>query len=90
MYKTISIQQDTYQNLQAIAARLDKPKSQVIDELINGYIETMQADEKKKLQEFNAFMKNLIGQVKLPEGTKVSTDDLDSQFAALKDVKNYP
>ena len=88
MYKTISIQRNTYQNLQAIATRLDKPKAQVIEDLVSEYIEAMEADEKKKLQEFNTFMEGLANQVKLPEGTKVNTTDLDTQFAAIKDVED--
>jgi hypothetical protein len=86
MYKTISINNDTYQNLHAIATRLDKPKSQVIDELIKGYIEHMNEKENKKLQKFNAFVDDLAKQVKLPEGVTINTVDLDKEFHVLKDT----
>ena len=86
MYKTVSIHQDTYQNLDAIAARLDKPKAQVIDELVKGRMEEMKEEEKKKLEAFNAFADNLARQVKMPAGTKVSTNDIDKDFAYLKDI----
>lgn len=86
MYKTISIHNDTYQNLQAIASRMAKPKAQVIDELVKGYIESMKDKEKKHLQDFNIFVEGLTKQVKLPKGTKINTTDLDKQFADLKDI----
>ena len=86
MYKTISITNDTYQNLHAIATRLDKPKSQVIDEMVRGYIEHMNEKENKQLQKFNAFVDDLAKQVKLPEGVTVNTTDLDKEFQVLKDI----
>jgi hypothetical protein len=88
MYKTISIQQNTYQNLQAIATRLEKPKAQVIDDLVKGYIESMKEQEKQELQNFNAFAQTLAKQVKLPQGTNVNTTTLDQEFNALKEI-NY-
>lgn len=69
-----------------MAARLNKPKSQLIDELLQKFSETMQEKEKHKLKIFNAKMQKLIEKIKLPKGTKVSTDNLDEQFSALKDV----
>jgi hypothetical protein len=65
---------------------LDKPKSQIIDELVKGYIEHMNEKEGKQLQKFNAFMDDLAKQVKLPEGVKVNTTDLDKEFQVLKDT----
>lgn len=86
MYKTISISNQTYQNLNAIARRLDKPKSKVVDELVSQRMESMEQKEKKQLKEFNAFVDRLAKRVKLPKGTKVNTADLDKQFSVLKDV----
>jgi hypothetical protein len=86
MYKTISINNDTYQNLHAIATRLDKPKSQVIDEMVREYIEHMNEKESKQLQEFNAFVDDLAKQVRLPEGVTINTTDLDKEFQVLKDT----
>ena len=85
MYKTISINNNTYQNLQAIALKMEKPKSQVVDELIKGYIESMKEREDKELQEFNTFAENLARKVQLPKGTKVNTESLDKDFSKLKD-----
>jgi hypothetical protein len=86
MYKTISINNDTYQNLHAIATRLDKPKSQVIDEMVREYIEHMNEKEQKQLQKFNAFVDDLAKQVKLPEGVMINTTNLDKEFHVLKDT----
>jgi hypothetical protein len=86
MYKTISINNDTYQNLHAIATRLDKPKSQIVDEMVKEYIEHMNEKENKQLQKFNAFVDDLAKQVKLPEGVTINTTDLDKEFHVLKDT----
>lgn len=85
MYKTISISNETYQNLSSIASRMDKPKSQVIDELIKGYIETMKEQEKEQLQAYNKFVANLAQKVKLPKGAKIKSEDLDKELNVLKD-----
>lgn len=85
MYKTISISNDTYQNLSAVASRMDKPKSQVIDELIKGYIETMKEQEKEQLQAYNKFVTRLAQKVKLPKGEKIKSEDLDKELNVLKD-----
>jgi replicative DNA helicase len=86
MYKTVSIHQDTYQNLNAIASRLDKPKYEVIDDLVKGYMEQMKGKDRRELEAFNAEMRNLAKQITMPAGTKVSTDDIDKDFAYLKDI----
>lgn len=85
MYKTISINNNTYQNLQAIASKMEKPKAQIVDELIKSYIESMKEGEDKELQEFNTFVESLAKRVKLPKGAKVNTQDLDKDFSKLKD-----
>lgn len=86
MYKTVSITNRTYQELNNLATRLNKPKSQVIDDLVKDYSESMQDKERQDLKEFNARMDKLISKVKFPKGTKVSTDNLDEDFAVLKDI----
>ena len=83
MYKTISIHNDTYHNLQAIASKTEKPKSQIVAELVKLYAESM---KKKELKEFNEFVGRLTEQVKLPKGTKINTEDLDKDFRALNDL----
>jgi len=81
--KTI-IPNDTYQNLHAISACLDKPKSQVIDELIKEYIEHMKEKEKKELQAYNTFVAKLSKRVKLPKGTKIKSEKLDKELSVLQ------
>ncbi len=90
MYKTISIQNNTYQYLQMLATKFAKPKSQVIDDLVKQQVEIMKEEEKEKLKEFNAFVADLAAQVKLPKGTKVNTDDIDKDFPALADTDYMP
>lgn len=84
MYKTISIQNHTYQNLQAIASKMEKPKSQIVDELVKERIDSMKARDKKELQEFNEFVARLVKKVKLPKGVIINTEDLDKDFSELK------
>lgn len=86
MYKTISIQNHTYQNLQAIASKMEKPKAQVVAELVKMYAESMKSKEKKELKKFNEFVGRLTERVKLPKGTKINTEDLDKDFRALNDL----
>lgn len=83
MYKTISIHNNTYQQLNALAAKLQKPKSQVINDLICEYIERMHEDEKTALRTFNQSIKHLSKQVKLPKGTVISDNNLAQ---ALEDI----
>lgn len=88
MYKTISLPNDTYQNLHAISIRLDKPKSQVIDKLVKEYIANMKDEEKKELQTYNTYVAKLAERVKLPKGTKIKSENLDKELAVLQD-QNY-
>lgn len=83
MYKTISIHIDTYQKLNAVAARLKKTKAQVIEDAIGELIEDMKEKDKEQLSKFNIRMKERIKQIKLPEGVKVNTDDTDKWFSEL-------
>lgn len=86
MYKTISIHNDTYQSLQAIASKMEKPKSQIVAKLVKLYAESMKKKEKKELKEFNEFVGRLTEKIKLPKGTKINTEDLDKDFRALNDL----
>lgn len=78
MYKTISINNNTYQQLNALALKLKKPKSQMISDLITDYIARMNEEEKNSLKSFNASVKRLTNRVKLPRGAKFSHDQLDT------------
>lgn len=82
MYKTISITNNTYQQLHALAAKLGIPKSQVIDDLIKEYIERMNEEEKSTLKIFNLSVKRLSKRIKLPKGTKININNLDSALSS--------
>ncbi len=86
MYKTISIHNDTYHNLQAIASKMEKPKAQIVAELVKMYAESMKSKEKKELKEFNEFVGRLTERIKLPKGTKINIGDLDKDFRTLNDL----
>lgn len=90
MYKTISVHPDTYQQLHAIAAKLNKPKAQVVNELVQEYAQKMTAAQEKELQKYNDFMAKLIKKVRLPKGTKVDTSDIDRDFEYLADTDYQP
>ena len=78
MYKTVSIHNKTYQQLNILAAKLQKPKSQVIHDLIYEYIERMNDEEKNSLKSFNASVKKLTKRVKLPRGFILTYDNMDT------------
>ncbi|MBP9745425.1 MAG: hypothetical protein KBD41_08555, partial [Saprospiraceae bacterium] len=77
-YKTVSIHNNTYQQLHILASKLQKPKSQVIHDLIYEYIERMNVDEKNSLKSFNASVKKLTKRVKLPRGFTLTYDSMDT------------
>lgn len=85
MYKTVSINNDTYQQLSAVAARLKKSKAQVIDEAIGELIESINEKDRGQLHEFNARMKERINRIKLPTGTSINTDDIDSWISGIEE-----
>ena len=86
MYKTISINNNTYQQLSVLAEKLGLPKSQVIDDLIREYIERMHEEEKIALKVFNQSVKRLSKQVKLPKGTTINTNNLDSTLSSILQI----
>ena len=89
MYKTVSIQQNSYQALNRIASRLDKPKAQVIDALVKAYTKEIAKKEKKELKEYNAkinkLAKHLAQTVRVPKGTRIDLTDIDRDFAYLEE-----
>ena len=86
MYKTISINNNTYQQLSVLAEKLGLPKSQVIDDLIREDLERMHEEEKIALKVFNQSVKRLSKQVKLPKGTTINTNNLDSTLSSILQV----
>ena len=86
MYKTVSITNKTYQELDNLSIRLNKPKSKLLAELVAKFFNGLEGQEKQKLEAFNAKMQTLIADIKLPKGAKVSTDTLDEDFRVLKDT----
>ena len=86
MYKTVSITNKTYQELANLSTRLNKPKSQLLAELVRKFSKSLEGQEKQKLEAFNVKMQKLIANIQLPRGTKVSTENLDEDFRVLKDM----
>lgn len=87
MYKTISINNNTFQQLNALALKLQKAKSQVVADLVRERIEKMHEDEKNALKNFNAAVKKLAKRIKLPSGTFIDIASQDSYLGTLKDMK---
>ena len=83
MYKTISISPQIYNQINAIASRLKKPKAQVIGDLVKDYNEKTKEEEKIEREAFNAKWEKRLKKIKLPKGTKVSTDNIDEWFADI-------
>jgi hypothetical protein len=86
MYKTVSITNKTYQELDNLSIRLNKPKSKLLAELVAKFFKSLEGQEKQKLDAFNAKMQTLIANIQLPRATKVSTDNIDEDFRVLKDT----
>lgn len=86
MYKAVNLNQATYDELHKIATQLRKPKAQVVESLVKDYSKAMKAKEKAKLEKFNREMKAKIKALKFSRKIKISTDDLDKDFAALADT----
>jgi hypothetical protein len=85
MYKTVSITNKTYLELDNLSTRLNKPKSKLLAELVAKFFRGLEGQEKQKLEAFNAKMGKLIADIQLPKGTKVSTDTIDEDFRVVKD-----
>ena len=86
MYKTISISNSTYQKLHAIATRLDKPKAQVIDDLVREHSESMKGKERKELEKFNREMGAKIKTLRFSKKITVDTTNTDADFSTLADT----
>ncbi len=86
MYKAVNLNQTTYDELHKIATQLHKPKAQVVESLVREYRNAMKVKEKVKLAKFNREMKAKIKALKFSKKIKISTDDLDKDFAALADT----
>jgi len=85
MYKTVSITNKTYQELTSLSTRLNTPKSQLLADLVAKFSKSLEGEEKQKLAAFNTKMQKTIADIQLPEGTHVSTDNLDEDFRVSKD-----
>lgn len=83
MYRSVNLSNDTYQKLQKISTKLNKPKSQIIESLIKDYSEAMKIQEKTKLEKFNKEMGAKVKALKFSKKIKVSTDNIDDDFSAL-------
>lgn len=87
MYKTVSVHNHTYQQLNAIATKLDKPKAQIIADLIEQYSQINHQNSEKELQTFNNTVVGLQKRLKLPKNTKIDTQNLDQDFKVLQNTE---
>ena len=83
MYKSINVSDDTYKQLNKIATQLNKPKAQVVESLVKQYGQDLEEQEKRKLEKFNKEMGAKVKALKFSKKIKVSTDNIDKDFAAL-------
>lgn len=83
MYRAVNINQDTYDELHKIATQLHKPKAQVVESLVKEYGRSMKKRERTKLEKFNREMKAKIKALKFSTKIKVTTDNIDTDFASL-------
>lgn len=86
MYRTVNVNEETYQRLHKIATQTHKPKAQVVELLVKEHGEIMKKREKAKLEKFNKEMRAKIKALKFSKKIKISTDNIDEQFAALADT----
>ena len=86
MYKAVNVNENTYKELDKLATQLNKPKAQVVEALVKEHVVAQEEREKAKLKAFNREMDALRKDLKLPQGSKINTDDLDSDFVALADT----
>lgn len=91
MYKTISVTEKVYQQLNLISSRLKKPKAQVIEILVERAEESLKDGETKSLDIFNAKMKALFDSEMLSKKIQVSAKELEDSVAGLDsvDIKLY-
>ncbi|HUD44009.1 MAG TPA: hypothetical protein VMR41_00520 [Patescibacteria group bacterium] len=83
MYKSINVSPTTYQQLQQLATQLNKPKAQIIDVLVTEYEKIRSGQEEKKLTQFNKTMGAKINALAFSKKIAVTTDTIDTDFAAL-------
>jgi predicted DNA-binding protein len=83
MYKSVTISEETYKQLNKIATQLNKPKAQVVESLVKGYDEAMRERGKAKLDKFNMEMGAKVKALKFSKEIKVNTDNIDDDFAVL-------
>ena len=86
MYKSVNISEETYRKLQRIATQLNKPKSQVVDVLVNKYDDTTQKGEQEKLEKFNREMGAKVKALRFSKKIKVDTNNIDADFGTLGDT----
>lgn len=85
MYKSVNVNEKTYQQLQRIATQKNLPKAQVVASLVKAYEETMKEREKTRLVAFNKKMRAKMKALTLSKKIKITTDTIDDQFVALAD-----
>ena len=88
MYKSVNLSEEAYKKLKRIAVQLNRPKAQIVKLLIKEYERVRKEGEKEKLERFNKEMGTKVKALQFSKKIKVSTDDIDKDFAALSDT-NY-
>lgn len=86
MYRTINVNENTYQQLQKIATQLHKPKAQVVESLVKEYSKAVAKREKAKLEQFNNEMDTIINSLTFSKKVTVNTNKIDQDYAALADT----
>ena len=87
MYKSVNVNDTTFQNVDMLSTKLNKPKAQVVEAAVMELKKSMEEQEKAKLAQFNREMEAKIRALKFSKDIKVSTDNIDADFAALADTE---
>jgi predicted DNA-binding protein len=87
MYKSINVNDTTFQHIDTLSTKLNKPKAQVVEAAVMELEKSMEEQEKAKLAQFNAEMEAKIHALKFSKDITVSTDNIDADFAALAETE---
>src|SRR3954469_23024254 len=80
MYKSINVNDTTFQNIDTLSTKLNRPKAQVVEAAVMELKKSMEEQEKTKLAQFNREMEAKIRALKFSKDIKVSTDNIDADF----------
>jgi hypothetical protein len=91
MYKTVSINDKAYRQLNAISARLKKPKAQIIELLVDRAEVSLKKSGLRDLDAFNREMRTLFDSEVLSKKISVDVKELEESTAWIDsvDLKSY-